>query len=211
MSRKEKVRGRGAGEAKGESRIVLVPTLRSQALWHWRTWTTAFKNQGAMQAQYTLYKRTTNYNTQKHRFITQKTTASFRRQLTVLLDYCKLNTHVQSTTKAKKNIVPSLIGRAVRKQKVYRQYVHLYYLCVIVQCVKCSWSLWLVDPTSRGEQEETARFALSSFLSSSFQQVFSPWLVIISKGCEFQNCWRRVAGNKSCLKFTLVLDNSHQL
>ena len=72
MSRKEKVRGRGAGEAKGESRIVLVPTLRSQALWHWRTWTTAFKNQGAMQAQYTLYKRTTKYNTQKHRFITQK-------------------------------------------------------------------------------------------------------------------------------------------
>ena len=42
MSRKEKVQGRGAGEAKGESRIVLVPTLRSQALWHWRTWTTAF-------------------------------------------------------------------------------------------------------------------------------------------------------------------------
>ena len=28
----KKVRGRGAGEAKGESRIVLVPTLRSQAL-----------------------------------------------------------------------------------------------------------------------------------------------------------------------------------
>ena len=46
----------------------------------------------ATQAQYN-----THY-TQKHRFITQKTTASFRRQLTVLLDYCKLNTHVQSTT-----------------------------------------------------------------------------------------------------------------
>ena len=75
-----------------------------------------------MQALYTLYKRTTKYNTQKHRFITQKTTASFRRQLTVLLDTANLIHMYKAQRKAQKNIDPSLIGRAISKQKVYQQY-----------------------------------------------------------------------------------------
>ena len=56
-----------------------------------------------------------------------------------------------------------------------RQYVHLN-LCNCAVLFSALVPLAGVDPTSRGEQEETARVALSSFLSSAFQQVLSPLL-----------------------------------